>query len=76
MLVRQQSGVAVLPQAFAASGLDNVRYLAIQETASESLAHFVWRRNDDDPALQRFVRHVRDWSDQSRESSHRRPRTL
>ncbi|VCU70073.1 HTH-type transcriptional regulator BenM [Pigmentiphaga humi] len=61
MLVAQKSGVAVVPQAFAMSRLGDVRYLAIQETASQSLAHFVWRKDDDDPVLQRFTRHVRDW---------------
>ena len=43
MLVAQGSGVAVVPQAFAGSGIPGVQYLGILENVSESLAHFAWR---------------------------------
>ena len=61
MLVAQGGGVAVVPQAFAKSGILGVQYVSIREKASESLAHFAWRRDDEDPALARFIRHVRVW---------------
>lgn len=61
LLVAQGGGVAVVPQAFAQSGIPGVRYLGIRETVSQSLAHFAWRRDDDDPALAQFIKHVRAW---------------
>jgi DNA-binding transcriptional LysR family regulator len=67
MLVAQGGGVAVVPKAFAASGIPGVHYLAIQENVSESLAHFAWRRDDDDPALARFIEHVRAWPRSARQ---------
>jgi DNA-binding transcriptional LysR family regulator len=61
MLVAQGGGIAVVPQAFTGSGIPGVRYMALSEDASQSLAHFAWRKDDDDPALVQFVKHVRSW---------------
>ncbi|MBV7482621.1 LysR family transcriptional regulator [Bordetella sp. BOR01] len=61
LLVAQGGGVAVVPRAFTASGIPGVKYLGIRENVSESLAHFAWRKDDDDPALARFIKHVRAW---------------
>ncbi|WP_345245465.1 LysR family transcriptional regulator [Pigmentiphaga soli] len=62
ILASMGAGVALVPRSFATSGIGNVRYLAISETAGQSLAHFAWRKDDDDPALLRFIRHARSWT--------------
>lgn len=62
LLVSRGAGVAVVPKAFAKSGVPDVRYLSIDENSSQSLAYFAWRKNSKDPALAAFVKHLTHWT--------------
>lgn len=55
MLIAKGGGVAIVPDAFGTAAIQGIRYLPLQAPTTKSLAYLVWKRDNQDPALQNFV---------------------
>lgn len=58
-LVSKGMGVALVPGSFAHFGLNDVRFIRLEDEATRSIAHFVWQTRNTNPALQSFVDFLR-----------------
>ena len=61
VLIARGGGVSIVPDAFIHAGLQDVRYVALKGSTSQSIAYFVWKRDSTDPVLLEFVSHMRRW---------------